>query len=123
MLRFANLCHELVRLQHFYSAASSGICSFHLPEGTHLPEVKASEAEIKRVEFLRSCSKPEEFDRVKVLAEIAAVGRSNVGKSSLINYLCQQSVAYVSSNPGKRLLLCTSHCMHDDCDASTNVML
>lgn len=36
------------------------------------------------------------------LPEFAFIGRSNVGKSSLINYLCQRkAVAYVSKAPGK----------------------
>lgn len=33
--------------------------------------------------------------------EIAFVGRSNVGKSSLINDLCNQKIALTSSTPGK----------------------
>lgn len=35
------------------------------------------------------------------LSEIALVGRSNVGKSSLINHLLQQKIAYISNKPGK----------------------
>ena len=38
------------------------------------------------------------------LAEIALVGRSNVGKSSLINALVRQSVARTSGAPGKTRL-------------------
>jgi GTP-binding protein len=38
------------------------------------------------------------------LAEIALVGRSNVGKSSLINALVRQSVARTSGTPGKTRL-------------------
>ena len=33
--------------------------------------------------------------------EFAFLGRSNVGKSSLINSLLQQKLAHVSSTPGK----------------------
>lgn len=36
------------------------------------------------------------------LPEIALVGRSNVGKSSLINKLCgKRNLAFISSTPGK----------------------
>jgi len=38
------------------------------------------------------------------LAEIALVGRSNVGKSSLINALVRQRVARTSAAPGKTRL-------------------
>jgi GTP-binding protein len=38
------------------------------------------------------------------LAEIALVGRSNVGKSSLINALVRQSIARTSGTPGKTRL-------------------
>lgn len=47
----------------------------------------------------RKCPKP-------VLPEYAFIGRSNVGKSSLINMLCQRkSLAKVSSTPGKTQLI------------------
>ncbi len=39
------------------------------------------------------------------LPEIALAGRSNVGKSSLINYLLNQKIAKSSSTPGKTQLL------------------
>lgn len=36
------------------------------------------------------------------LPEMAFIGRSNVGKSSLVNAIClQKNLAYISSNPGK----------------------
>lgn len=37
--------------------------------------------------------------------QIAFVGRSNVGKSSLLNYLCGQTLAKTSSTPGRTRLL------------------
>lgn len=47
----------------------------------------------------RKCPKP-------VLPEYAFIGRSNVGKSSLINMLCERkSLAKVSSTPGKTQLI------------------
>ncbi len=61
--------------------------------------------EIKSAEFLKSSAKisqcPEENK-----AEFAFIGRSNVGKSSLINMLTRQKdLAKTSSKPGKTLLI------------------
>ena len=39
------------------------------------------------------------------MPEFAFIGRSNVGKSSLINMLCNQSIAKVSHTPGKTQLI------------------
>jgi GTP-binding protein len=56
---------------------------------------------ILKAEFIRSCAGPEQFP-VDPLVEIAVVGRSNVGKSSLINSLLQRKgLAKVSRTPGK----------------------
>ncbi|UOF90187.1 ribosome biogenesis GTP-binding protein YihA/YsxC [Fodinisporobacter ferrooxydans] len=56
---------------------------------------------IKSVEFIISAVKPEQYPDVS-MPEIALVGRSNVGKSSLINkMLNRRNVARVSSKPGK----------------------
>ena len=56
---------------------------------------------IKTVEFIISAVKPGQYPKSS-LPEIALVGRSNVGKSSLINKLVQRkSVARTSSKPGK----------------------
>lgn len=56
---------------------------------------------ILKAEFIRSCAGPEQFPSGP-LAEIAVVGRSNVGKSSLINSLLQRKgLAKVSRTPGK----------------------
>ncbi len=61
--------------------------------------------EIKQAEFLISspsvgmCPKPDK-------AEFAFIGRSNVGKSSLINMLCgKKELAKTSSKPGKTRLI------------------
>ena len=55
--------------------------------------------------FIKSASKKEEFI-VDDLAQIAIVGRSNVGKSSLINMLTNNSkMAKTSSTPGRTRLV------------------
>jgi len=52
-------------------------------------------------EFIKSCVSPEQFP-AGALPEIAFVGRSNVGKSSLINSLLnRRDLAKVSRTPGK----------------------
>ncbi len=52
-------------------------------------------------EFIKSCVTPEQFPSGQ-LREIAFVGRSNVGKSSLINSLLnRRDLAKVSRTPGK----------------------
>ena len=56
---------------------------------------------ILNAEFIKSCAAPEQFPSGD-LPEIAVVGRSNVGKSSLINSLLhRRSLAKVSRTPGK----------------------
>ncbi len=56
---------------------------------------------ILTAEFIKSCLAPEQFPPGD-LPEIAFVGRSNVGKSSLINSLLQRrELAKVSRTPGK----------------------
>jgi len=52
-------------------------------------------------EFLRACTAPDQFPPGK-LPEIAFIGRSNVGKSSLINALvARKSLARSSKTPGR----------------------
>lgn len=54
-------------------------------------------------EFLNSAIDEAGFPRER-LPELACVGRSNVGKSSLINALVRQRVARTSASPGKTRL-------------------
>jgi GTP-binding protein len=56
-----------------------------------------------RAEFVTSAAGPEGFPRER-LPELAFVGRSNVGKSSLINALLRQTIARTSAEPGKTRL-------------------
>ena len=54
-------------------------------------------------EFIVSAAGPRDFPR-DGLPEVAMVGRSNVGKSTLINALTRQRVARTSAAPGKTRL-------------------
>jgi GTP-binding protein len=57
--------------------------------------------DIKSAKFISSYTSLEKLPQ-KGLPELAFIGRSNVGKSSLINMLCnQQKLAKTSSTPGK----------------------
>ena len=60
--------------------------------------------EIYHTEFVKSSQYLDELPKPK-LPEYAFVGRSNVGKSSLINALCGKGTAKVSSAPGKTKLM------------------
>lgn len=61
---------------------------------------------IKQAEFITSVGAGTEQYPPSMLAEIAIVGKSNVGKSSLINSLCNNSkLAKVSQSPGKTRLI------------------
>jgi len=60
---------------------------------------------ILTAEFIGSCAGPEQFLESE-LPEVAFIGRSNVGKSSLINSLLQRKgLAKVSRTPGKTRLV------------------
>ncbi len=58
-----------------------------------------------KVTFLKSCSNLEQLPVGKV-PHIAMVGRSNVGKSSLLNHIAgQKGLAHVSAEPGRTKLI------------------
>ena len=60
---------------------------------------------IKTAIFKGSSTKVEQRPAMKA-PEYAFIGRSNVGKSSLINMLCaQKSLAKTSAMPGKTILV------------------
>jgi GTP-binding protein len=69
---------------------------------------------ILTAEFIRSCAGPEQFLKGE-LPEVAFIGRSNVGKSSLINSLLQcKGLAKVSRTPGKTRLVNLFRITSDD---------
>ena len=51
-------------------------------------------------EFVRACARPEDLIDDGT-PEVAFVGRSNVGKSSLLNRLAGSAIARTSSTPGR----------------------
>lgn len=60
----------------------------------------------KTSEFITSATNLKQSPNKDNLSEYVFLGRSNVGKSSLINTLCnKKSLARVSSNPGKTITL------------------
>ena len=61
-------------------------------------------ATVKKVKFIKSAVKPEDYPPPDK-PEVAVVGRSNVGKSSLINAIFKRNIAKVSSSPGKTRLI------------------
>ena len=61
--------------------------------------------DITKARFAGSAASVEQTPKLK-LPEFAFIGRSNVGKSSLINMLCNNgALAKTSSRPGKTLLI------------------
>ncbi len=63
-------------------------------------ETKGKELFKSEVTFLRGANSFDSFPR-DLLPEVAFAGRSNVGKSSLINALTGQPIARASSTPGR----------------------
>lgn len=59
---------------------------------------------LSSVEYIKGCTRWEDGPQ-DGLPEIAVIGRSNVGKSSLINFLLGRKIAYVSGTPGKTQLI------------------
>ncbi len=60
---------------------------------------------VKQAEFLTSMAKSDKLEQL-TLPQFAFVGRSNVGKSSLLNALCnRKNLAKTSSTPGRTRLI------------------
>lgn len=78
---------------------------------------------ILNAEFIRSCAGPEQFLKGE-LPEVAFIGRSNVGKSSLINSLLQRKgLAKVSRTPGKTRLVNLFQVTSDDPELARFVLV
>lgn len=61
--------------------------------------------EVSKAEFVKSAVKPKDYPQTE-LPEVAFVGRSNVGKSSLINVIAnRKSLVRTSSTPGRTQLI------------------
>lgn len=59
----------------------------------------------RKVKFVTSAAAPKQYPTTQ-FPEVAVVGRSNVGKSSLLNMLCEQkNLARVSKTPGRTQLI------------------
>ncbi|MCB9538953.1 MAG: YihA family ribosome biogenesis GTP-binding protein [Myxococcales bacterium] len=66
----------------------------------------AENPHVRSVRFVKSAVHPKDFPDLEGLPEVAIAGRSNVGKSSLINGLVNRKrLAKVSSTPGRTQLL------------------
>lgn len=59
---------------------------------------------IKQIEFFKSYTSLALMPKDKRV-EVAFIGRSNVGKSSLLNHLCGRKIAKTSATPGKTRLI------------------
>ena len=76
--------------------------------------------EVKNARFVISSSHVKDCPS-HGLPEYAFIGRSNVGKSSLINMLtCKKGLAMTSSTPGKTMLI--NHFLVDDSWSICRVM-
>ncbi|MBS7262980.1 MAG: ribosome biogenesis GTP-binding protein YihA/YsxC [Eubacteriales bacterium] len=61
--------------------------------------------QIKKANLYKSIGRIDQYEEIG-LPEIAMVGRSNVGKSSLINMICNnRKLSYVGATPGKTRLI------------------
>jgi GTP-binding protein len=56
------------------------------------------------ITFIKSAVYPHDYPMAKQ-PEVAVVGRSNAGKSSLLNALAKKKIAFVSQKPGKTALI------------------
>lgn len=79
-------------------------------EGDHVTSETVANAAVRSVDFVTSAvsmatlpsSKSGPHSGTGRLAEVAFIGRSNVGKSSLVNMVCnRRALAYTSKTPGK----------------------
>ena len=70
------------------------------------PKSRSTESLVKHATFIKSAVWPKAYPEPESYPEIAVAGRSNVGKSSLINKLTgRKQLARVSNTPGRTQLL------------------
>ncbi|MBQ6333447.1 MAG: YihA family ribosome biogenesis GTP-binding protein [Erysipelotrichaceae bacterium] len=65
--------------------------------------IRSFKRPLSRVKFIKSANSLDNFP--STVREVVFVGRSNVGKSSLINALYNQKLAYIGKTPGKTKLI------------------
>ena len=102
----------LQKLQAQAQQAAEQAAELNLPPATH--------SRIKSARFIKSSVKLDQCPK-PLLPEFAVIGRSNVGKSSLINMLTNKGgLAQVSKTPGKfQLALRTLMLLADFCHVPT----
>jgi len=96
------LIHLVIVICFFISNFDIRICGVRLK---NIPNLQVLEMHVKSAEFVTSAVKPDQYPEAR-LPEIAFAGRSNVGKSSLINTLVnRRHLVKTSSTPGRTQLI------------------
>jgi GTP-binding protein len=76
-----------------------------MPDSTDSAALPALDTWISQVQFLQSGAKVSDLPRAQI-PEIAIAGRSNAGKSTALNVLCQRKrLAFASKTPGRTRLI------------------
>jgi GTP-binding protein len=76
-----------------------------MPESTDSSTLPALDTWISQVQFLQSGAKVSDLPRAHI-PEVAIAGRSNAGKSTALNVLCQRKrLAFASKTPGRTRLI------------------
>ncbi len=76
-----------------------------MPDSTDSATLPALDTWISQVQFLQSGAKVSDLPRAQI-PEVAIAGRSNAGKSTALNVLCQRKrLAFASKTPGRTRLI------------------
>jgi len=76
-----------------------------MPDSTDSSALPALDTWISQVQFLQSGAKVSDLPRAQI-PEVAIAGRSNAGKSTALNVLCQRKrLAFASKTPGRTRLI------------------